>query len=48
MNNIRRGLGEKMEDRAERIHQDGMHEWQQFHTVKYPEIRARARENVHV
>ena len=26
MKNIRGGLGDKMEDRVERMHQDGMHE----------------------
>ncbi len=30
---IRDGLGDKMEDRIECMHQDGIHERQQFHTV---------------
>lgn len=48
MKNIRGGLGDKMEDRVERMHQDGMHERRRFRTVKNPVIRAKAREKVHV
>jgi hypothetical protein len=48
MNNIRVVLGDKIEDRVERMHQDGMRERWQFCTVKNPEICAKAREKVHV
>jgi hypothetical protein len=48
MKHIRGGLGDKMEDRVERMHQDGMRERRQFCTVKNPVIRAKAREKVHV
>ena len=48
MKHIRGGLGDKMEDRVERMHQDGMRERRRFCTVKNPVIRAKAREKVHV
>jgi hypothetical protein len=41
-------MGDKMEDRIERMHQDGMCKRRQFRTVKNPEIRAKAREKVHI
>jgi hypothetical protein len=46
--NIRGGIGDKMEDWVEPMHQDGIREWQRFWTVNNPEIRAMAREKVHV
>jgi hypothetical protein len=44
MRNIPGGLGDKMEDWVERLHQTGMHERQRFRTVQNPIIRALARE----
>jgi hypothetical protein len=48
MKNIRGGIGDKMEDWVERMHQDGIHERRCFWIVKNPKIRAIAREKVHV
>ncbi len=44
MRNIQGGLGDKMEDWVERLHQTGMRERQRFRTVQNPIIRALARE----
>ena len=44
MRNIPGGLGDKMEDWVERLHQTGMRERQRFRTVQNPIIRALARE----
>lgn len=48
MEYLNRGLGEKMEDWVERLHQDGIRERRQFRSVNNPVIRMRAREKVHV
>jgi len=48
MEDLSGGLGEKMEDWVERLHQDGIRERLQFRTVKNPVIRAKAREKVHM
>ena len=47
MTNTRGGLGGKMEDWLERLHQDGKRERLQFRTVQNPIARAHAREIVH-
>jgi hypothetical protein len=44
MQNIWGGLGDKMEDLVERLHQTGMHLQQHFCTVQNPAIRANAHE----
>jgi hypothetical protein len=44
MENIEGGLGDKMEDWVERLHQTGMRLRQQFRTVQNPIVRADARE----
>jgi hypothetical protein len=44
MQNIQGGLGDKMEDWVERLHQMGMRLRQRFCTVQNPAIRANARE----
>ena len=44
MTNIKGGLGDKMEDWVERLHQTGMRMRQQFCTVQNPLVRALARE----
>ena len=44
MQNIWGGLGDKMEDWVERLHQMGMRLQQRFCTVQNPAIRANARE----
>ncbi len=44
MRNIWGGLGDKMEDWVERLHQTGMRLQQRFRTVQNPAIRAVARE----
>ena len=44
MRYIRGGLGDKMEDWVERLHQTGMRLRQRFHTVQNPVIQALARE----
>ncbi len=46
MGKIKGGLGDKMEDWVERLHQTGMHLRQQFHTVQNPVVRAHAGERV--
>ena len=43
MTNIKGGLGDKMEDWVERLHQTGMRMRQRFHTVQNPLVRALAR-----
>jgi len=48
MKNIRGGLGDKMEDRVECMHQDGMRERRQFCTAKNPAIHSKARKKVHI
>jgi hypothetical protein len=44
MKNIPGGLGDKMEDWVERLHQWGMQQHQRFRTVQNPLVRAMARE----
>ncbi len=44
MQNIWGGLGDKIEDWVEHLHQTGMHLQQRFCTVQNPAIRANARE----
>jgi hypothetical protein len=44
MQNIWGGLGDKMEDWVERLHQTGMRLRQRFRTVQNPVVRANARE----
>jgi hypothetical protein len=44
MTNIKGGLGDKMEDWVERLHQTGMRMRQRFCTVGNPLVRAIARE----
>jgi hypothetical protein len=44
MKNIPGGLGDKMEDWVERLHQWGMQQRWRFHTVQNPLVRAMARE----
>ncbi len=44
MQNIWGGLGDKMEDWVEHLHQTGMHLRQRFHTVQNLAIRANVRE----
>jgi hypothetical protein len=44
MTNIKGGLGDKMEDWVERLHQTGMRMRQRFCTVQNPLLRAVARE----
>jgi hypothetical protein len=44
MTNIKGGLGDKMEDWVERLHQTGMRMRQRFRTVQNPLLRAVARE----
>jgi hypothetical protein len=44
MQNIRGGLGDKMEDWVERLHQTGMRLRQRFRTVQNPVVRANAHE----
>ncbi len=44
MTNIRGGLGDKMEDWVERLHQDGKRKRLRFRTVQNPIARAHARE----
>ncbi len=46
MMNIKGGLGNKMEDWVERLHQTGMRTRQQFCTVQNPLVRALAQEKV--
>ena len=46
MGKIKGGLGDKMEDWVERLHQTGMRLRQQFRTVQNPVVRAHARERV--
>jgi hypothetical protein len=47
MTNIRGGLGDKMEDWVERLHQDGKRKRLRFRTVQNPIARAHAREKAH-
>ena len=47
MRNIWGGLGDKMEDWVERLHQDGKRDRLQFRTVQNPLIRSIAREKAH-
>jgi hypothetical protein len=47
MKNIEGGLGDKMEDWVERLHQTGMRLRQRFRTVQNPLVRAVAREKAH-
>ena len=47
MRNIRGGLGDKVEDWVERLHQTGIHLRQRFRTVKNPIVRALARDKAH-
>ncbi len=44
MTHLHWGLGDKMEDWVERLHQWGMQQPRQFQTVQNPLIRAMARE----
>jgi hypothetical protein len=44
MRNLHWGLGDKMEDWVERLHQWGMQQRRQFRTVQNPLVRANARE----
>ena len=46
MMNIKGGLGDKMEDWVERLHQTGMQMRQQFCTVQNPLVRVLAQEKV--
>jgi hypothetical protein len=47
MTNIWGGLGDKMEDWVERLHQDGKQKRLRFRTVQNPIARAHAREKAH-
>jgi hypothetical protein len=47
MRNIRGGLGDKMEDWVERLHQDGKRDRRLYRTVQNPLIRSIAREKAH-
>jgi hypothetical protein len=47
MRNIRGGLGNKMEDWVERLHQTGMCLQERFLRVQNPVVRAQAREKAH-
>jgi len=47
MRNIRGGLGDKVEDWVERLHQTGIRLRQRFRTVKNPLVRATARDKAH-
>ncbi len=42
------GLGDKMEDWVEQLHQDGKQKWLRFRTVQNPIARAHAREKAHL
>ena len=44
MTNMKGGLGDKMEDWVERLHQTGMRTRQRFCTLQTPLVRARLRE----
>ena len=47
MTNIRGGVGNKMEDWVERLHQDGKQKRLRFCTVQNPIARVHAREKAH-